>query len=75
MQPVCSQQPSLHSYIHPACWTHDKQGKQGNLKLSHSHVTAKNATFNTMEPKLVTTARPDNVGAKLHQEDRDRHFT
>lgn len=74
MQPVCSQQPLLHSYIHPAFWTHDKQGKQG-ITLLHGNVTAKNETFSSMEPKLVTTARPDNVGANLHQEERDRHFT
>lgn len=77
MQPVHSQQPSLHSYVHPACWTRDKQGKQGNLTLSHTRVTAKNKTFNNMEPKHVTTARADVMGPKFNQEgrDKDRHLT
>lgn len=72
MQPVYCQEPSLHSYIHPACWTHDEQGKQDNLTLPHSHVTAKNETFNNTECKLVTTARSDGMGAKFNQEDRER---
>lgn len=72
MQPVYSQQPSLHSSIRPARWTHDEQGKQGTLTLPHSHVTAKNETSNNIECKLVTTARSDGKGAKFNQEDRDR---
>lgn len=65
MQLVYSQQPSLHSHIHPARWTHDKQGKQGNFTLSHSLVTAKNMNLNNMAPKLVTTAGSDGMGATI----------